>query len=91
MKNLKPLIKRGIMMIQKLEENGKMPLEKELCVLDKQLVWEITKKVDIPENRRTIKCKWIFKIKQNTFLQQDWWLVNIVEFMELTSMKTLIR
>jgi hypothetical protein len=33
--------------------------------MDKQQVWEIIKKEDIPEDRRTIKCKWIFKIKQH--------------------------
>jgi hypothetical protein len=33
--------------------------------MDKQQVWEIIKKENIPENRRIIKCKWIFKIKQN--------------------------
>jgi hypothetical protein len=33
--------------------------------MDKQQVWEIIKKEDIPEDRRAIKCKWIFKIKQN--------------------------
>jgi hypothetical protein len=37
----------------------------ELCDMDKQQVWEIIKKEDIPEIRRTIKCKWIFKIKKN--------------------------
>jgi hypothetical protein len=46
---------------------GKWPdaIEKELCDMDKQQVWKIIKKEDIPEDRRTIKCKWIFKIKQN--------------------------
>jgi hypothetical protein len=39
--------------------------KKELCEMDKQQVWEIIKKVDIPDNRRTIKCTWIFKIKRN--------------------------
>jgi hypothetical protein len=40
-------------------------IKKELCDMDKQQVWEIIKKEDIPENRKTIKCKWIFKIKRN--------------------------
>jgi hypothetical protein len=38
-------------------------IKKELCDVDKQQVWEIIKKEDIPDNRRTLKCKWIFKIK----------------------------
>jgi hypothetical protein len=33
--------------------------------MDKQQVWEIIKKEDIPENRGTIQCKYIFKKKQN--------------------------
>jgi hypothetical protein len=33
--------------------------------MDKQQVWEIIKKEDILEDRRTIQCKWIFKIKRN--------------------------
>jgi hypothetical protein len=40
-------------------------IKKELCDMDKQQVWEINKKEDIPENRRTINYKWMFKIKQN--------------------------
>jgi hypothetical protein len=40
-------------------------IKKELKNMDKQQVWEIIKKEDILENRRTIKCKWIFKIKRN--------------------------
>jgi hypothetical protein len=59
--------------------------------MDKQQVWEIIKKEDIPENRRTFKCRWIFKIKQNGVLEQDWWLVDIIEFLELPSMKAFLR
>jgi hypothetical protein len=40
-------------------------IKKELSDMDKQQVWEIMKKEDIPENRRSIKCKWMFKIKRN--------------------------
>jgi hypothetical protein len=32
--------------------------------MDKQQVWEIIKKENIPEDRKTIKCKWIFKMKR---------------------------
>jgi hypothetical protein len=46
---------------------------------------EIIEKEDIPENRRTIKYKWIFKVKK------DWWLVKIVKLLESTSMKALLR
>jgi hypothetical protein len=46
-------------------------IKKGLNDMDKQQVWENIKKEDIPENRRTIKCKWIFKIKQKGILEQD--------------------
>jgi hypothetical protein len=39
--------------------------------MDKQQVWYIIKKVDIPE--------------------EDWWLVDIVKFLKLTSMKAFLR
>jgi Reverse transcriptase (RNA-dependent DNA polymerase) len=32
-------------------------------------VWEVNKKEDIPKDRRTIKCKWIFQVKQNGVFQ----------------------
>jgi Reverse transcriptase (RNA-dependent DNA polymerase) len=32
-------------------------------------VWEVIKNEDIPKYRRTIKCKWIFKVKQNGVFQ----------------------
>jgi hypothetical protein len=40
-------------------------IKKELYDMDKQQVWGIIKKEDILEDRRTIKCKWIFKEKRN--------------------------
>jgi Reverse transcriptase (RNA-dependent DNA polymerase) len=33
--------------------------------MKKKEVWEVMKKEDIPQDRRTIKCKWIFKMKRN--------------------------
>jgi hypothetical protein len=39
--------------------------------MDKQQVCKIMKKEDIPENRRTIKCRWIFKIKQNRISRES--------------------
>jgi hypothetical protein len=37
--------------------------------MNKQKVWEIIKEEDIPEDRRTLKCKWIFKIKRTGFFR----------------------
>jgi uncharacterized protein with HEPN domain len=42
-------------------------IQKELFDMDKQQVWEIIKKEDIPENGRTIKCKCSFNIKLYVF------------------------
>jgi hypothetical protein len=58
-------------------------IKNELDYMDKQQVWDIIKKEDIQENRGTIKCKWIFKIKRNGNFRA-------VKFLELTSMKALI-
>ena len=39
-------------------------INKELGDMDSKKVWEIINKEDVPEGRRTIKCKWIFKISK---------------------------
>ena len=49
----------------KVSENWQAAINKEFDEMNKKKVWEIIKKEDIPKNRRTIKCKWIFKIKRN--------------------------
>jgi Reverse transcriptase (RNA-dependent DNA polymerase) len=49
----------------KVKENWRAAINKEFDEMNKKKVWEIIKKEDIPKNRRTIKCKWIFKIKRN--------------------------
>jgi hypothetical protein len=37
--------------------------------MNKQKVWEIIKKEDIPEDRRTINCKCFFKMHQNVIFR----------------------
>jgi Reverse transcriptase (RNA-dependent DNA polymerase) len=44
-------------------------INKELGDMDNKKVWEIINKEDVPEGRRTFKCKWIFKIKKNDIYQ----------------------
>jgi hypothetical protein len=61
MKNLQPLIQRD----PKARGKWQDAIKKELSDMDKQQVREIIKKEGIPEFRRNIKCKWIFKIKRN--------------------------
>jgi hypothetical protein len=65
MKNLQALMKYGIMMIQKLEENGEMPLKRSLMIWISNKFGRFVKNEDIPEDGRTIKCKLILQIKQN--------------------------
>jgi hypothetical protein len=48
-----------------MREKWREAINKELEEMDKKQVWEVIKKEEIPEKRRTIKCKWIFKIKRN--------------------------
>jgi Reverse transcriptase (RNA-dependent DNA polymerase) len=40
-------------------------INKKLGDMDNKKVWEIINKEDVPEERRTIKCEWIYKIKRN--------------------------
>jgi hypothetical protein len=47
----------------KITEKWREAINKEFDEMSKKEVWEAIKKESIPKNRRTIKCKWIFKIK----------------------------
>jgi len=49
----------------KIQRKWREAINKEFEEMSKKEVWEVMKKEDIPKNRRTIKCKWIFKIKRN--------------------------
>jgi Reverse transcriptase (RNA-dependent DNA polymerase) len=40
-------------------------INKELGDMDNKKGWKINIKEDVPEGKKTIKCKWIFKIKRN--------------------------
>jgi hypothetical protein len=48
-----------------MREKWREAINKELEEMNKKQVCEVMKKEEIPKDRRTIKCKWIFKIKQN--------------------------
>jgi hypothetical protein len=47
------------------QDKWREAINKEFEEMEKKQVWEVMKKEDIPQDRRTIKCKWIFKIKRN--------------------------
>jgi hypothetical protein len=49
----------------KNHELWRIAINKELGEMENKKVWEIINKEDVPKGRRTIKCKWIFKIKRN--------------------------
>jgi Reverse transcriptase (RNA-dependent DNA polymerase) len=46
-------------------EKSRVAVKKEFDDMESKKVWEVIKKEDIPVRRRTIKSKWIFKIKRN--------------------------
>jgi hypothetical protein len=46
------------------QEKWREAVNKEFEEMEKKQVWEVMNKEDIPQDR-TIKCKWIFKIKRN--------------------------
>ena len=46
-------------------EKWRNAIKKEFSDMESKKVWETIKKEDVPMERRTIKCKWIFKIKRN--------------------------
>ena len=52
--------------------------------------WRKIDKVKIPENRRLIGNKWVFKIKRDgTYTGQDFLLWDTAKFQELTTQTTL--
>jgi hypothetical protein len=70
---------------------GQSYFNKELEEMSKKQVWEIIKKEEIPQNRRTIICNWIFRIRKTEFIEQDWWIVDSVKFLELSLMTSLLQ
>jgi Reverse transcriptase (RNA-dependent DNA polymerase) len=49
----------------KNRELWEIAMNKELGEMENKKVWEIINKKDVQDGRRTLKCKWIFKIKRN--------------------------
>ena len=46
-------------------ENWRKAIKKELHDMNQRGVWRHKKQSEILSNRRCVKCKWVFKIKQN--------------------------
>jgi hypothetical protein len=59
------ILKKIEIVLMKRIEKWRMVIKKEFNNMDTKKVWETIKKKDIPKGRRTIKCKWIFKLKRN--------------------------
>jgi hypothetical protein len=79
------------MMIKKLEENGEMPLKRSFVIwisnkLGKSLRKRIFQRVEELSNVNVS-----FRYSETEFLEQDWWLVDTVKFLEWTSMNALLR
>jgi hypothetical protein len=46
-------------------EKRRTAIKKEVGDMESKKLWRTIKKEDVPMGRRTIKCKWIFKIERN--------------------------
>ena len=46
-------------------ENWRKAIKKKLHNMNRRGVWRHKKQCEIPKDRRCVKCKWVFKIKQN--------------------------
>jgi hypothetical protein len=58
--------------------------------MTKRGVWEIIDEKDVPNDRRCIKNKWIFKMKKNGDFVQDLLRATTVTFLECTLLKALL-
>ena len=45
-------------------------ITKELYCMENKKVWRIKYKTDMPNDRRLIGCKWVFKIKEMEHIEQ---------------------
>ena len=49
----------------KLRLKWREAIKKEFENMEKNQVWRVIKKTDVPENRRLFGAKWVFKVKKN--------------------------
>ena len=49
----------------KLRRKWRDAINKEFKNMEKNNVWRVIKKTDVPENRRLLGAKWVFKVKKN--------------------------
>ena len=57
-------MKHGTINVNTKEENGEKQLQKSYTVWIRK-VWNNICKLDVPNDRRLIGCKWVFKIKRD--------------------------
>ena len=69
--------------------NWQIAIRKEIKSIINRGVWRKIDKVKIPENRRLIGNKWVFKIKRDGHTGQDLLLWDTVKFQEWTTQITL--
>ena len=48
----------------KLRLKWREAIKKEFENIEKNQVWRVIKKKDVPENRRLLGAKWVFKVKK---------------------------
>ena len=53
-----------------LQNKWKEEIKKEVDNMNRRSVWSIIDKKDLPENRKTLGLKWVFKIKSNGLFKE---------------------
>jgi hypothetical protein len=66
----------------KVREKCREAISKDFQENSKKEVWEVTKKENIPKDKRIIKSKWILRSNKTQFLEHDWLPVDIVRCLE---------
>ena len=55
----------GITKNSKLRLKWRDAINEEVENMEKNDIWRVIKKMDVPENRRLLGAKWVFKVKKN--------------------------
>ena len=75
--------------VEEERQNWQIAIRKKIKSMINRGVWRKIDKVKIPENRRLIGNKWVFKIKRDGPTEQDLLLWDTAKFQGLTTQTTL--
>ena len=75
--------------VEEERQNWQIAIRKEIWSMINRGVWRKIDKAKIPENRRLIGNKWVFKIKREEHTEQDRLLWDTAKFQGLTTQTTL--